>query len=73
MLELLKFLGGFYPQEDSYFPFQKEQNQFFGFTPFDTHTCFYMDCGIQEQLRNGIKLYFLDDINHYWLYYSFVF
>lgn len=51
MLELLKFLGGFYPQEETYFPFQKELKQFFGFTPFDTHTDFYMVCGIKELLN----------------------
>lgn len=51
MLELLKFLGEFSPQEESYFPFQEEQNQFFGFTPFDTHTYFYMFYGMKEHLN----------------------
>lgn len=51
MLELLKFLGGFYPQEETYFPFQKELKQFFGFTPFDTHAHFYMVCDIKKHLN----------------------
>lgn len=50
-VRVLKFLGGFYPQEESYFPFQKEQKQFFGFTTYDRHKCFYMICGIKEHLN----------------------